>query len=359
MPYRVDPYLNNIKLLENHGNGPKIANVASMNRAWFTSAFCTITLFACVGDAGFMVDDTNDPDTPDVVNCRPSDLIDLYKDIDQDGYGDPATGTRDCEIPEGFVSNKLDCNDSEPTAYEGATDLCGDKIDNDCNGTDVCMNSLSAHWNFAATTGTDATDFSGNLVNGILRNGLTHAPTPYLTFDGEDDLVEVPDSDLYQLSAGTVSLWFLPTTIGTQMGLVSKDSSGNDAGGHMGIYLDADGRVQARLQSNNETYSVYSETPVAPGVWHHIAFNFGGNEGMSLYVDNIAGGIDPYTGGTIRNREPLAIGVSTDNSGDLTVEPINKAFSGKIAEVQIYDRQLLSSEVTGLMMTSDPRMSGM
>ncbi len=333
-----------------------------MNRAWFTTAFCSATLSlaaACVGDAGFMVDDTNDPEVPDVVNCRPSDLQDLYQDNDGDGYGDPATGTQDCEIPAGYVANKLDCNDSEPLAYEGATDLCGDKIDNDCNGTDVCMNSLSAHWNFASSTGTDAMDYSGNLVNGLLRNGLVHAPTPYLTFDGNDDFVEIPDSDLYQLRAATVSFWFLPTTVGVEMGMISKDANGNGQGGHMGVYLNADGRVRARLQSNNTSYDILSLSPVSPGQWHHVAFTFGGNEGMNIYVDNIKGEVDVYTGDLRRNLEPIAIGASTDNSGPLSVEPINKAFSGKIAEVQIYDRQLLTGELTGLMMTSDPRLNGM
>jgi alpha-tubulin suppressor-like RCC1 family protein len=40
------------------------------------------------------------------------------------------------------VSGKVDCDDLQPTKSPGATDICGDNIDNDCNGTaDDAMNN--------------------------------------------------------------------------------------------------------------------------------------------------------------------------------------------------------------------------
>lgn len=326
-----------------------------MSTNWLVAATFAMT-FGCVSDGGFTVrDDNNDPDLPDTEQCRPSDVQDIYADTDEDGYGDPSQASEDCIIPAGWVSNSLDCDDTQPLAYQGATDYCGDRVDNDCSGTDVCEGNLTASFNFVESDGLETADDSGNLLAGILQGGLIHSPDNTLTFDGADDYVEVLDAELFQLSAGTISFWFMPTTTGIEQALVSKDANGNGAGGHMSMYYDLDGSVRARLQSNNATYQI-SSLPVTVNEWHQVTFTFGGNEGMTLYVDDVEAGKDLYTGGLVRNLEPLVIGAGTDDSGPGTATPINKAFAGQVANVQLYDRQLLRDEITGLKLVSDPRL---
>ena len=48
-------------------------------------------------------------------------------DSDEDGYGNPAFPT--CAAPE------LGCDDANPDVYPGATEICDDGIDNDCDGS--------------------------------------------------------------------------------------------------------------------------------------------------------------------------------------------------------------------------------
>lgn len=330
-----------------------------MKRAWFIAALSSITL-ACAGE-GFQTDyqdpDNQDPDNTE--NCRASDIRTIYADTDMDGYGDPNSVTDGCVTPVGFVDIAGDCDDTQPLVYTGAVDMCGDKLDNDCSGVDICLPSLAAHWSFAETGGELTSDESGNLLNGTLLNGLLHTPGSSITFDGADDYIEVLDSELFQLSAATISVWFMPTTTGVDQAILSKDSSGDDAGGHLSIYWDANGSVRARLQDNqNNDYEVAS-IPMPINQWHHIALTFGGNEGITMYIDDVVAGKNPYTGALIRNEEPLVIGAGTDVSGNLTATPINKAFAGQIAQVQIYDRQLLRDELTSLKLVSDPRTSGL
>ena len=38
---------------------------------------------------------------------------------------------------DGFTANQGDCNDNDASIYPGAIEICGDSIDQDCNGSDL------------------------------------------------------------------------------------------------------------------------------------------------------------------------------------------------------------------------------
>lgn len=57
-----------------------------------------------------------------------------YRDADNDGFGDASITRSSCTKPEGYVSNGRDCNDAIGAINPGATEICGNGIDDNCNG---------------------------------------------------------------------------------------------------------------------------------------------------------------------------------------------------------------------------------
>jgi len=62
-----------------------------------------------------------------------------YYDSDGDGYGDSTKSLASATQPIGYVYVGTDCNDTDATIYPGATEIAGDGIDQDCNGSDLTV----------------------------------------------------------------------------------------------------------------------------------------------------------------------------------------------------------------------------
>jgi hypothetical protein len=66
--------------------------------------------------------------------------------IDNDGDGYAGTAVMACEQAEGMKRTAEDCDDTNAAVHPGATEVCTDGIDNDCNGTtDTADAACSAH----------------------------------------------------------------------------------------------------------------------------------------------------------------------------------------------------------------------
>ena len=96
-------------------------------------------------------------------NCN--GLIDtrkLFRDSDNDGYGDPAVSRTDFFYPGNYdgywyVTDSTDCDDTHSTVHPGAQELC-DGLDNDCNG--IVDDNVQPTYAYIDRDGDGYTDFS-------------------------------------------------------------------------------------------------------------------------------------------------------------------------------------------------------
>jgi hypothetical protein len=120
----------------------------------------TVLMSGCYAEPGWVLDRSDCDDTDPTVHpggvevCDDLDrdedcdgLVDnydpsvtltdtLYLDRDRDGYGDPGEPIAACDPGPDRVVDASDCDDLRPHVHPGATDVFGDGIDHDCDGTD-------------------------------------------------------------------------------------------------------------------------------------------------------------------------------------------------------------------------------
>lgn len=92
-----------------------------------------------------------------------------YRDRDRDGFGNPNARitTSNSRPPSGYVNNKKDCNDNNANINPNADEICGNGIDDNCDGiNDPSVSSVSAtnsvqQPNCTNSKGSITTTFSG------------------------------------------------------------------------------------------------------------------------------------------------------------------------------------------------------
>ncbi|MBX7108528.1 MAG: putative metal-binding motif-containing protein [Chitinophagales bacterium] len=141
-----------------------------------------VTTLACNVPYGYVANslDCNDadasikPSATEICNSVDDDCntqidddvkITFYADADNDTFGDVAVTTQACNVPYGYASNSLDCNDADASIKPSASEICN-SVDDNCNGeTDepiqlfVYTDDISGSPQFVAAQST-----AGNLI---------------------------------------------------------------------------------------------------------------------------------------------------------------------------------------------------
>ena len=198
---------------------------------------------------------------------------------------------------------------------------------------------LVAHYVFDEGSGTTLKDRSGNGNDGTIHGAewTRLGEGSCLWFDGVDDFVDCGNTPTLDLKgAVTLEAWAFPA--------VSVAGEPGIAGKHFSSFLLTyfrNGKLYWYIHEGSNS----CQAVLSPGSWHHLAGTFDG-AAMRLYVDGTA--VDSRTSkhATIGGTGPFIIGAAMGDPGASDPNVRAKSFfSGKIAEVRVYDRCLSADEV--------------
>jgi fibronectin type 3 domain-containing protein len=201
----------------------------------------------------------------------------------------------------------------------------------------VLPSGLVAAYGFEQASGTSVTDSSGKGSTGTVSGATWVDGGRFgraLSFDGLNDLVTVPDSNVLDLTPGmTVEAWVKPASIAGWRTVLLKERPGSLV---YALYGSVDnGRPSTELFTGamRETRGT-SALPV--GVWSHLAASYDGTT-LRLYVNGTQVSSVAQSGALTNSAGALRIGGNTV-WGD-------EYFSGLIDEVRVYERALSAAEI--------------
>ncbi len=198
-----------------------------------------------------------------------------------------------------------------------------------------------------ATTSDTQTGLQG-LLNGAASFITDGQSGSGIDLPGNNSTVEVAHDPSMALAEGSFAIWVNPDGVNSRQGILSKDSRGYDDGGHIGLMVEAGGLLRYRIQSDNGTNEVYSDTPISANEWSLVVVTWG-DDGMQIFVNGELVGTGDYTGGIENNEEPLLLGANQWGSQNLSTVGAGDFFNGQIDGFGVYDRQLTTEDVAGLM----------
>ncbi|MFT4625629.1 MAG: hypothetical protein ACI8PZ_004297 [Myxococcota bacterium] len=89
--------------------------------------------YRCDPPGGWRLDGSDCDDDDDLVQART-----WYADLDGDEYGDPDSAEVICVAPTDYIEDWSDCDDTRPEVNPEGTEVCGNGLDDDCDGTGGC-----------------------------------------------------------------------------------------------------------------------------------------------------------------------------------------------------------------------------
>ena len=264
-------------------------------------------------------------------------------------------GDWDLEIYSGEIETSLAFTSQAMEAYQGVYLISEDE--------------LVMELQFEENSGSQAVDSSpnGGDNQGFLRNGASFSQenAPFggvVTFDGDDDYVEVNNSADINLSVNakrTVAVWFKVDDVSvSDRKQVIFEAGGRDRG--LNIYVD-NGNLYVggwNEPESNWSGTYLSTDTISSDTWHHVALVLDATPGdttlqsgaFSAYLDGVQFGqgegsqLSEHIGG-------IGLGALKTNTqfhdGDVVGTGI-QTLQGSIADAKIYNRVLSATEIATL-----------
>ena len=185
---------------------------------------------------------------------------------------------------------------------------------------------------FAEGAGSTTQDRSGNSNDGKIR-GATWTSGKYgsaLSFDGDDDYLDIPDSpSLEPAGPFSVAFWLKTSQTGNKV-ILEKD--GNDG---FSVQRRGTNTLKMNVGLGNE---IISAGTYNDGRWHFVVLVYRGPNNGSIYVDGVDDTGVSKPGTPTFGDGSLYIGSRAGRVG----------FQGSLDEIAIYNRALSASDIADM-----------
>lgn len=206
----------------------------------------------------------------------------------------------------------------------------------------VLADSPLVYWRLGETSGTTATDASGNARHGTYSGSPTLGVTGALigdtntavTFDGVDDQVSVADTT--DLTAYTAEAWVKTTNSAAgELDVAARLGSAGTSRIFL-LYVGAGKASGIFYNSTGTQLNLSSPGSIADGNWHHIAMAYtAGTSTGRLYLDGSQVATGTRAGPLSTADVPFTVGTSAFVS----------RFIGSIDEVAYYGTELSAARI--------------
>ncbi|MBL0137742.1 MAG: hypothetical protein IPP86_04330 [Bacteroidetes bacterium] len=245
-----------------------------------------------------------------------------YADVDGDGYGNPLSSVLACSPPSGYVTNNTDCYDTNPYAHPGATEICGNGVDDDCDGlidnTTVQISAVGQGKICSGSTVILGSSYDGG--NALSFSGMGYVSMP----------------DVANINSYTIEFWFNPDAdynASNTTAMYLYERSENSGAGTQ-IYFDNQnypgGHLIFKIQNNflDRTALLSVRNNWSAGTWYHVAVTYANSTGeMKMYVNGV--------------MESSTVRTGTYSSGSFVSQAIGNgdnvtAFHGRMDEFRLW-----------------------
>jgi chitodextrinase len=199
--------------------------------------------------------------------------------------------------------------------------------------------AMKIWWKFDETSGTTASDATGNGRNGSLLNGLQFSGLPgifgsALAFDAVDDVVRYNSNPGVTAYPFSISAWIKTSSTGNQCAVFFGDGTAGDK--YFSIGTNS-GKAFATAR-NTTAYAATGSATISNGAWHHLVGVFESATSRKLYVDGALAA-------TSTNSVAIVANINRFSAGLLDRSTIADKFNGAIDDVRLYGKTLSDNEI--------------